>query len=131
MAILYADANGNLLGYARDVFENAILFPSPPAGTTFTITFDETTNSSLVADIPINRNLYTAPAGTLTKQGVGAVVISAPSADFLIESAILTGFSDSQIRSAINLLWNGTATTLQEQKAIAYIAFVLHQKGIL
>lgn len=130
MAVVYADLNGKLLGFATTLEQQETLYPTIPSGTQFTVSFDELTNAAVVQDMALNLAPYTAPAGVLNKSGV-PVVIAAASALFTLESAIETGVPVPTLEAAIVSLWNGTATTAQTQKALAYCLLKLHRAGLI
>lgn len=67
------------------------------------------------------------PAGVLNKNNA-PVVITASSSLYSLQSTILAGVSKVTLEQAIVALWNGTATTAQEQKAVAYCLLILHSK---
>lgn len=130
MAIFWADGSGKGLGFVPSIEIEALQSPNPPTAAAFTVTFDEDTNPALVADIEQNFPLYSAPAGVLNKNGI-PVVITAASALFALESTIEAGVSVANLDTFVVALWNGTATSAQVQKALAYVLMKLHAKGDL
>jgi hypothetical protein len=107
-------------------------YPLDPAATVV-VDFDEITNAALVADIQANTHLYTvvmvSGVAQLQKNGV-AVSITASGALHPLRTAILAT-SDATVKSAIAALWNGTATAVQQQKAIAYCLLKLNDAGLI
>lgn len=128
MAAFYADANGALIAFAENFFvSQGPEFAGAKAAAAFTVDFDESTNAALVVDIQANLKQYAAPSGVLKKSGA-TVSITAASAIYAILGAVISGVPKSTLEAFIVALWNGTATTAQTQKAIAYLAVLLHVK---
>lgn len=134
MATIWSDATGKILAIVRNYGELATLFPTtPPTGTITTLDFDETANASLLADVLANQNSYALLAGpTLQKNGTTVAVISAGSStQFQAALTQLHSITPPQIQGAVTALLAGTATSAQQQKAIAFLILQLAQKGLL
>jgi hypothetical protein len=131
MAKINALPNGNGAVWQFFPTSNSIFQPDPAA--TVVVDFDEITNAALVVDIQANTNLYTvvmvSGVAQLQKNGV-AVTIAASGALHPLRSAILAT-SDATVKSAIAALWSGTATAVQQQKAIAYCLLKLNDAGLI
>lgn len=131
MATIYADASGNLLAFLKNALELQTEYPGgAPAAASFTITFDETTNAALVADILASYLTYTAPGGVLKKNNQ-TVTITPASALTTSEQAILNQFPVLGFNQAITILQAGSATLPQTQLMLAYVMLVLREKAIL
>jgi hypothetical protein len=132
MARVSASTNGSIYQF----FPGAVV---PPAfandpGAVLIVDFDESTNAALIADLQAHLAQYSiasvAGVATLEKNGT-PVAIAAGNALFSLQSTILAGVPDATIRTIIVALWNGTATAVQQQKALAYALLKLKQTGMI
>jgi hypothetical protein len=134
MASLYSSGSGSLIAFSATLQDQGQFLPVAPEGAAATLSFDESTNAALVVDIQANWDSYALiPVNglpQLQKNG-SAVTIAAPSALYSLQSTILNGVPDAALKAAIVALWNGNATTAQQQKALAYCLLKLHQAGII
>ena len=131
-----ARVTANQAGQIWQVFrsEPDLLARTPDPLGVLSIDFDGSTNAALLADLAANPNSYSmaSASGVTTLHKNGApVVITAASAPYSLQSAILTGVPIATLQTAIVALWNGTATAQQQQKALAYCLLKLHQAGII
>lgn len=119
-ATLYANASGALIGVRLSAAEET-KWPDVPAGTASTLTFDEDTNTALVADLRINSGSYTLLAGVLRKSGV-VQVINADSSDRTARNAL---------QAVIPKLRNDTATDNERNRVLLVILRILRDAGLL
>lgn len=73
MATFRANAAGEILQFlatAQQEQQN----PNPPAGTAYTLRFDETTNAGIVTAYNANSNTFAMPGGTLTQSGTPVTI---------------------------------------------------------
>ena len=95
MAKIYADTDGVIIRFLATLAQEH-QYPDPPAGTVWTLAFDENTNQGIVTAYGTNSNQFTMPGGTLTQTvaGVPAVVaINPPGLAYLDRDAIATGLA--------------------------------------
>jgi hypothetical protein len=132
MALITALPNGIIAQLFGSFAMQSTFTPNPTA--TLSINFDESTNAALVLDIQTNQSQYTIvlvnSVPTLQKNGV-PIAIATPSALYSLQSAILTGVPDATLKATIVALWGGTATAVQQQKALAYALLKLKQSGLI
>ena len=127
MSALYADNAGKLLTWTQDASQDAIF--GNPTGTTFTATFDPTTNPTLVTALTNNRASVALPANSAPQINGTPYTIIAGSQDYqtlaLVKQAIaaLKGTetlpSLATIQAALTAVQAGTATNAQAQLALA------------
>jgi hypothetical protein len=114
MATIYADADGLLIRFLQHPDEEA-RYPDSPSGSTQTLTFDETTNGSVVAAINSDWDSHRLVSGALQRIGV-AVTINADAAATTVRKAV-----SNQGAEILAALQAGTATDAQIQRALAFL----------
>lgn len=107
MAKIIHDGNGNIIAIRRNDAEEAKF--GLPAGTI--IEFDEEANAAVLAAIDTDWNSHAIQAGKLRRNGVD-VTIAANSANTT---------KRKQIRQLLTALDAGTASSANQQKAIAFL----------
>lgn len=122
MAKVYYNAAGAILGYSHTDAEDAIAFPSPPAGQApgSPLAFDETTNAAALQSLDgqvtgFRFSDHTCPGGVLTRKGA-AMTIAAPSAAFSDRQAVR-----ANLAALFTALRAGTATAAQQQRVLAFL----------
>jgi hypothetical protein len=118
------------VGNGQFTLSTGIGFAASAVTTPNVVDFDEQTNAALVTDILANFALYSAPNGTLQKNG-NAVTIAASSAIYSARSALVTAVPSATLQTIFTALNAGTATTAQMQQALAYLMTVLYTQGNL
>ena len=103
MATIYADAQGNLLRFLKTPAEEA-RYPDPPDGATQKVTFDESSNSSLIAGINTDWNSHRVVSNALQRDGTPVAIAADQSAAMVLAA-----------------LQAGTATNAQVQKVLAIL----------
>lgn len=77
MAVLYANSAGSLLRLLKTEEEESIY--GAPSGTVFSLSFDESANTALLAALDQDWNSHTMPSGTLQRNGSPVSISSAGS----------------------------------------------------
>lgn len=88
MAKVYADGNGIITRFLTTAAQES-QFPDPPAGTVYTLAFDEGTNPGVIAAYTANSNGFALVGGTLTQSGT-PVTINPPGLRFT-DRAVIAG----------------------------------------
>jgi len=112
MTNVCGDANGNIT-----YIGNPANPCTPPASPPASLTFDETTNAALLADLQANTGLYKIVAGALQKSG-GPVAVSAAAAGTNDAS-----FVQANLAAIYTALRAGTATAAQTQRVLAFLLY--------
>lgn len=135
MAKLYAAGDGSILGYSPTMVEQQSSLPSMSSGAVTVLDFDEDANPGIVSDLKAGSGIYNLltvnGAPVLKKNGVVVAIATSASTLYAFRSAIANGFTDAQFKSAIVALWNGTASSAQQQKSIAYCLYKLRQANLI
>lgn len=70
MARFFADAAGQIIAFRRSIGdEESPDYNDPPAGTVYSLQFDEKTNTGIITDYNQNTQAFAMVGGTLTKDG--------------------------------------------------------------
>lgn len=73
MALFRANAAGDILQFLSTYLQEK-QFATPPAGTAYSLQFDETTNAGLIAAYNANSAQFRMDGGTLTQNDVAATI---------------------------------------------------------
>lgn len=114
MATIHADAAGNILRVLRTPEQEA-QYPTPPGGTTQTVTFDEATNAAVLAGIDADWDAHRVVGGVLRRGGVAVTL--APDAPARSDRL----FVQSNLPSLLSSLRGGSTTAAQLQRALAFL----------